>query len=223
MTGEDITVSRKGIVPVETFFDFPVLLTCNDLPRVKDDSDAVYKRSLVLPMRHEFNEDEAPDVPTWRTVVDTELSGVLNWALKGWQRLNKRRVFAPTDEMVEEIKTFKDENAPITSWVRECVESTKHRMVDNRDLRASIAGFYAQRFGENSKIPNPDRMHKVLKNILKAKPHKVTGNRYTAGVTLNEDGLACWENAVNLPFSKYVGSGVTKAGVNAVCKKGALF
>lgn len=44
VTGESVSVMRKHLPPLEAKFDFPVLLTCNHLPKVRDDSNAVYKR-----------------------------------------------------------------------------------------------------------------------------------------------------------------------------------
>ena len=58
VTGEARSVPRKGLPNVETRFGIPVLWTANHLPRVKDDSQAVYNRAILVPLTKVFSAEE---------------------------------------------------------------------------------------------------------------------------------------------------------------------
>lgn len=132
VTGESVSVERKNKTNLEVAFDLPVLLTMNNYPIVKDDSDAVYNRSLVLPMTRQWGEDEA--VPVARKVVAEELSGVLNWALEGWHRLRQRGRFDPPEAMVAAGRDFKGQNNPMEEFVELCLDESPQTYVMRNDL-----------------------------------------------------------------------------------------
>jgi P4 family phage/plasmid primase-like protien len=133
VTGESVSVPRKNRTNVEAAFDMPVLLTMNNYPIVKDDSDAVYNRTLVLPMTREWSDEEAK--PIAKQVVAEELSGVLNWALEGWKRLKERGRFDPPASMVAAGKDFKSQNNPMAEFLELCVESDANIHVMAEDFR----------------------------------------------------------------------------------------
>lgn len=132
VTGESVSVERKNKTNVEVAFDIPVLLTMNNYPIVKDDSDAVYNRSLVLPMTRQWSEEEAQ--PVARTVIASELSGVLNWALEGWQRLKARGRFDPPESMLAAGREFKGQNNPMEEFLDLCVEQSAQTYVMRNDF-----------------------------------------------------------------------------------------
>lgn len=132
VTGESVSVERKNKTNVEVAFDIPVLLTMNNYPIVKDDSDAVYNRSLVLPMTRQWSEEEAQ--PVARQVIASELSGVLNWALEGWQRLKARGRFDPPEVMIAAGRNFKGQNNPMEEFVELCLEQASTSYVMRNDL-----------------------------------------------------------------------------------------
>lgn len=139
VTGESVSVERKNKTNLEVAFDLPVLLTMNNYPIVKDDSDAVYNRSLVLPMTRQWGEDEA--VPVARKVVAEELSGVLNWALEGWHRLRQRGRFDPPEAMLTAGKEFKGQNNPMDEFLETCVEQSPQTYVLRKDFLTIFNGW----------------------------------------------------------------------------------
>jgi P4 family phage/plasmid primase-like protien len=132
VTGESTSVQRKGKVNAEVAFDIPVLLTMNNYPIVKDDSEAVYNRSLVLPMTRQWSEEEAK--PIARQVVADELSGVLNWALTGWNRLRERGRFYPPEVMLTAGKDFRSQNNPMDEFLELFVETNPYYYVMRNDF-----------------------------------------------------------------------------------------
>jgi P4 family phage/plasmid primase-like protien len=136
VTGESVSVERKNKGSVEIAFDLPVLLTMNNFPVVKDSSDAVYNRTLVLLMRVVRSEKDA--VPIADLVTAEELSGVLNWAVAGLQRLLARGWFEPPEAMIASLKEFKGSNNAFGEFWELCIEENADRMVYREDFRKAF-------------------------------------------------------------------------------------
>ena len=51
-----------------------------------------------------------------------ELPGILNWAIEGWQRLQKRGHFIQPASSEDAIEELEDLGSPIGAFVRECCD-----------------------------------------------------------------------------------------------------
>lgn len=200
VTGEETSVQCKGGRNVETAFGFPVMLTANNLPRVKDQSDAVYNRSLILPCTHVRPETEPEPVgydSIAEKVIAEELSGIFWWAFEGWQRLRARGYYAPPKTMVDAKKGFEADNNPVGSWMEECLELDPDTKVSRNDLLASMNGWNSQEYGVDAKPWNGrgffPRLFKMVPGYSK-QSEKTTdkGVRLLIGVRLNGAGLTAW-------------------------------
>lgn len=69
-----------------------VMILSNELPDFKDDTGVIATRFVILQMHRSFLGREDPDL---ESKLCAELSGILNWALIGWQRLAERGKFVP--------------------------------------------------------------------------------------------------------------------------------
>ena len=217
VTGEPVSVARKGATAVETAFDFPVCLTANNLPRIKDDSDAVYNRSIILPMHRVREEGEAEARPIFETVIETELAGVLNWALDGWERLRKRRRFDIPISIRQANESFKADNSPVAAWMKECIEVEDYVMVDRRDLLASFYGYMNEEYGTDSKKLGLRTFLPAIRQILpQIEERRNKAARYMAGVKLNEEGIDYIERYASAAFGESVGSGDSGDKINRV-------
>jgi putative DNA primase/helicase len=76
---------------------FPILL-CNNLPSLADLSLGMMRRLHVVPFDRTFAEGET-DRHLFDRIIRNELTGVLNRALEGWQRLKRRTRFPPSRDM----------------------------------------------------------------------------------------------------------------------------
>jgi putative DNA primase/helicase len=87
-----------------------VMILSNELPDFKDDSGVIATRFIILQMHRSFLGSEDHDL---EKKLIPELSGILNWAVAGWQRLAERKKFlAPGDGALN------DELAGIGSSIR---------------------------------------------------------------------------------------------------------
>lgn len=197
VTGEAMSVRRKNRSMIDGFrFACPVCLTMNNLPKIKDGSDAVYNRSIVLPMTHVRAED-APEPAGYDSisakVIAEELTGVLWWAIEGWQRLAARGVYTPPACMSEAIRGLQEMNDDVGTWIRQCVVADAGYKVAPSDLFASFAGWFFQEKGDTKFNWSQNGFSRKLKERL---PHvgaeREARKRWTTGVRLNDDGLENW-------------------------------
>src|SRR6185312_13289346 len=77
----------------------PVLL-CNSVPYLTDLSYGMMRRLQVVPCKRTFK-DQSDDKDLFDRIASTELPGVLNRAIEGWQRLHRRRGFKLPRDVIE--------------------------------------------------------------------------------------------------------------------------
>jgi P4 family phage/plasmid primase-like protien len=215
VTGEPVSIPRKNKDNWEGSLDIAVCLTANHLPRVKDQSHAVYNRSIVLPMTVEHDETAAEERSISERVVEAELGGVLNWALEGFARLAERRYFDAPRIMRDAVGMFEHDNNPIGAWLATAVESSDGMMVDRRDLLASLNGWMISEFGQDAK---PFGGRTVFPAIRRAMPgtgdHRIGSRRYVTGVKLTDEGIGHIHDYADNNYGKQTGSGEADNFIN---------
>ncbi len=75
------------------------LLAANALPIMRDLSHGMQRRAMVIPFRRQFHPDEM-DLNRSKRIIESELSGILNNAIKGLIRLRKRGNFKPPQSCI---------------------------------------------------------------------------------------------------------------------------
>lgn len=216
VTGEPVSIPRKNMTNWEGWLDMPVLLTSNHLPRVRDQSDAVYNRSLILPMTVVRTEADSDVVPISERIIASDLGGILNWSIAGWKRLRYRGRFVPPAPMLKAVESYKTDNNPVGAWLAEAVKADEWTMVDRRDVRASFLGWYTQEFGESEKVPGGRWLFPSIRQQLPhITDHKSNSQMYVVGLRLTDVGLAYLKHAQNTAgYGRTAGSGDEGASVN---------
>ena len=197
VTGERVDVERKNKINLSVRLDVPVLLTANHMPRVRDTSQAVYDRCIVLPMRHAWPKD-APkphgDGDIADVIVKHELAGVLNWALDGWADLSERGYFDLPRYLVDAVDSFEVDNNPMRAFCSECVELSDGMKVSQKDIVASFQVWLRTEWedeeGRNwrSRTIN-DQFRDVMNFTTKHNMQRTNGERFYLGVILTSDGI----------------------------------
>jgi P4 family phage/plasmid primase-like protien len=96
-----------------------IVLASNSFPQTSDLSDGIRRRAVVVPFKRKFSEAEQ-DLDIGKDIIASELSGVLNYALKGLQRLRKRGRFAVPKSCEVAAKTWVLEANPFHVFVDDC-------------------------------------------------------------------------------------------------------
>lgn len=143
-SGEPVTCNQKFVNTFEFNPFCKLVLAANEFPRITDHSSAFYKRLILLPCDRVFEEHE--QVKTLKTDLLKELPGILNWAIAGFQRLNKRGKFEHKDFMAEAIAELREESNPIEVFFRE------HILIDLNGNGEIEKGLLYKRYEEWCKL-----------------------------------------------------------------------
>jgi putative DNA primase/helicase len=85
--GDEISVENKFSKPFSFTNYAKLIYSCNVLPEIKEDSDAVFRRWIILNFKKKFEGTNCNPNLLKEITTTEELSGLLNWALEGLDRL----------------------------------------------------------------------------------------------------------------------------------------
>ena len=120
ITGEDaITIDRKYKPAWTGQLQARFLILSNELFRLADASGALASRFILLMLTKSFYGQEDRKL-TGKLM--TELPGILNWAIAGWARLERRGHFQQPASAQEAVEQLEDLASPIGAFVRECCD-----------------------------------------------------------------------------------------------------
>lgn len=107
ISGEPVTVEQKFQDAYEVRPRAKLLWAMNELPRVPDANNGLFRRVKVIhfPPRDEANRD-----PSVKEAIKGEGAGILNWALEGLHRLRRRGKFLIPAKVTEATENFKTQN-----------------------------------------------------------------------------------------------------------------
>jgi len=103
----------------------------NELPRFTDASGALAGRFLILRFTESFYGREDRQL-TQKLLA--ELPGILNWAIKGWKRLNERGYFVPPTSVEDAMHDLENLSSPVGAFVRERCQVASGLCVSINDL-----------------------------------------------------------------------------------------
>jgi len=163
ISGEDtLTIDRKYLGSVSTKLPTRFMFLTNELPRLKDASNALTGRFLVLRLHNSFYGQED------QTLTDAlleELPGILKWSLDGWRRLKQRGRFVQPMSSTDAIQELEDLASPVGAFVREmCVVGPGQRVTIESIYTAYCA------WCENEGWQNVPTRHTFGKDLAAAVP-----------------------------------------------------
>ncbi|MFT0228861.1 phage/plasmid primase, P4 family [Bacteroides thetaiotaomicron] len=105
-SGEPIS-SKTLYKDVVTITDYARMIFClNELPRTNDRSDGYFKRFLIVPFKVQIPKSKI-DPKLAKTIISSELPGVMNWVLDGMRRLTRQQVFTESKLCQKELEKYK--------------------------------------------------------------------------------------------------------------------
>ena len=121
IAGEKIVVDRKYREAVSVHVRGKWLVLGNHLPAVTDHSIGFWRRWDIVPFDVHIEEEDRDPLLAQR-IIDTELAGVLNWALEGLCRLQNRGAFDPVmpAAMAKVLGEAKSETNSVLAWHEDC-------------------------------------------------------------------------------------------------------
>jgi len=117
ISGEKIKTERKFQDPIEFIPRVKLIWAMNELPRVQDAGNGLFRRVKVIkfpPM------DENERDPKIKEAIKTEGAGILNWALIGLERLNHRGGFDVPECVKTATNNFQKNNDTAAAFLADC-------------------------------------------------------------------------------------------------------
>jgi putative DNA primase/helicase len=122
--------------------EFKVFLNTNHKPIITGQDEAIWQRVKLIP----FNESIPPEerIPNFHEqIINEELSGVLNWALKGLEDYWERGLDFP-EEVVNATKGYREEQDLIGQFLNECCKQVEGIECRAKDLYDSYVKWCEQ-------------------------------------------------------------------------------
>jgi hypothetical protein len=220
ISGEPVQINVKGGRIFSHAYTGPVAWGANADPQFKEATKAITNRLLLIQCRREFDEDFPEGVAIVARaagfstpaefVVDTEMGGVLNWAVEGLLRARARGYFLIPAEGRAALDTIQRDSNIARGFVDDCIDFDPDSMIGTADFTAAFTSWWGiEKGGRNT--PGNESIGRALKAL--AEPRiainrvelRRTVTRYYAGIKFNEDGLKYWLDALNREAFNYEG------------------
>lgn len=122
--GDTISGEKKGMQENLIFCNFAkFVIYANRVPRIEDESVAFWDRVIVIKFPYEFRGDNAKKNHHKTVISKDGLSGLLNWALVGLERLKAQDWEFSTSPSQENARlSMKRQSQPVASFVEEWTE-----------------------------------------------------------------------------------------------------
>jgi P4 family phage/plasmid primase-like protien len=179
ISGAPITIERKHVQPYVTTPSARLMVCLNYWPKLRDPTDALYRRLLLLPMEEVITRR---DNKIGERLL-AELPGILNWSLRGLDRLVKRGVFT-TSELGEARKAeVRLENQAHDAFIEDCVRKVPGEFTSHQLLAAIFKAWC-----DSNGLKPGTTMHEVSKRIREIHEIGSTAVRRVGGIS--QRGLA---------------------------------
>lgn len=126
VSGEPI-LGKRLFKDIYTITNLPKLIVAmNRLPyHSGDNSHGYYRRLLLMPFTRVIKEEDK-DYELEAKIIANELPGILNFAIKGMQRLSKQGAFTKAKAMTEALDNYKES----ANYVATFLEEEQYEVVD---------------------------------------------------------------------------------------------
>jgi putative DNA primase/helicase len=142
LTGRDfIAAERKHQHPFHFVNYAKLLFSTNKVPEAYDDTDAFFRRWIILNFPNVFIGDNDDPHIIDKLTTDEELSGLLNLALRGLKQLLERGHFSYTKTTDEIREDYVRKSSPITAFVIDYIEMDSEAFIAKRPLYAAFAAY----------------------------------------------------------------------------------
>jgi P4 family phage/plasmid primase-like protien len=97
-----------------------LIMTYNEVPILKDISPGMMSRPIIIPWKKDLTDESAQDKDL-KSKLLAELSGIFNFALAGWRRLESNQAFTFSSKCGLSLREIETASCSATRWVEEQV------------------------------------------------------------------------------------------------------
>jgi P4 family phage/plasmid primase-like protien len=122
--GDPMQYDRKNLSPIVCRPTAKLIMSFNKAPKIKDRTKGIWRRMLLIPFNRSIPKEKMvrhmDQAEFW--IDSGEISGILNWAIAGLQRLRDQGDFTQSSVSDEAIEEYKKENNPVLDFFEEYIE-----------------------------------------------------------------------------------------------------
>jgi len=179
ITGGDLRIHAN--VKFKSGFEFEntakLLFSANVVPAAQDESDAYFRRWILLTFPNAFDEKKADKTLLKKMTTPEELSGLFNWAVKGLKRLLENDGFSYSKSTDETREEYIRKSSPVAAYCMDCIEANWETWVSKDDIYNEYKA-YCQEFNLVVKADNSFfREFKRITPQIREERHRVLGER----------------------------------------------
>ena len=145
VTGETVTVEKKHTRQFDIDSHAKMFFSCNRLPEIQEDSDAVFRRFVIVEFMASFEGDAQDPHLAERLSTDGEKSGILNILLEAAQRIRKNGRLTHPASIAEMRLEWKERADPVSNFAAACLSDDPGHFEPKSDVYAAYAGFCGRR------------------------------------------------------------------------------
>ncbi len=180
ITGDPLTVERKNQPPFVIRPFVKLVVSCNNLPQTTDKSHGYFRRWIILPFPVTFSPDKW-DRRRATTIRETELSGVLNWAIGGYKSLRDAGTFLVPSASGDALQEYRRQVDPTIDFTED-----RLRIIPkdpDGTLLPEIYKSYRNWAGDNGhEILGRTNFRKAIERITGIKQERKPGGRFFPGI-----------------------------------------
>ena len=117
-SGEPVEARKIYGNPFTMYEYAKLMFNCNTLPTDVEHTHAFFRRFLIFPFTETIPEAEQ-DPNLSKKIIEGELSGVLNWALAGLERLLREKRFTESAAMREQAEAYRKNADSVALFIEE--------------------------------------------------------------------------------------------------------
>ncbi len=170
VAGDPQTGERKNKDPFKFRPFAKWIIATNNMPATRDHSYGFERRLVILPFERTFA-DEDQDKGLSQRLIETELSGILNWAIGGYRRLQRNGRFTIPKASEKALEDYKEQINPTLAFVRERVKVDSK--AEGIPLKSLYATYRTWCEGAGYVSVGRNKFSKEIQTILKIKTQKI--------------------------------------------------
>jgi P4 family phage/plasmid primase-like protien len=195
--GKDlITADRKYLQPLQFINTARLIYAVNRLPFSQAKDKGYFTRVAVISFNNEFvvNPDKnnarqfKADPRRIQTILNDELSGVLNWAIEGLKRFLANGEMTIPDSSRQIVAKYQVENNSVMSFVDECCELKPGPPVNRTHIYKAYEN-WCKLSGIRHKV-GAATFYNTLKDEYGILTERTEGSRNLVGISLNDNYMS---------------------------------
>jgi len=135
LTGRDLIAAERKFQQSFTFENYAKLLfSANKVPEVYDDTDAFFRRWIIVVFPNQFTNDKADPHILKKLTTPEELSGLLNFVIPALKKLLQKGQFSYSKTTEEIREDYIRKSSPIGAFAMDCLATDSDAFIPKQEL-----------------------------------------------------------------------------------------